>query len=684
MSLAAREPHLGNAKNGVRLVPSDGYLSQGGTMRPDDEPTLADRMSSIEVAISELTRRFDKYFQDAGAREPVMRADKREPRQAHFGFKEEAPSAAPPPAPPQEPHSQPWARPAGAAKSASPPVSPTPRVDPVFVLQSKGAEWWLARGGGLLTLFALVLLYQYGVDRNWITPILRIAVGTGLGVALMAMGNRMARAPESASDAVVGLREVMMGAALAAWFITGYAAAVMYELISLSSARIIFLLLSIMGAWLALREKRALIGFLSVGVGFATPILLPSPVPSIPAFAFYLGALTVVGLIIYLMRGWQLVLWLTFGAFWFNSGSAAWIACCRSPGSGESARIAMTVLIVLAGIAMVRAPVLRRRLLALGSHLYTETKRSDAGTSILTELAKKLSGLTGHPGALDSPAVWAITLASPLIALAQLSIVWPRVSSVIGGVIGLAIAGLAYRLASSPRAPDEEFTHVEAAATAIWSLAGVLCLANGIANQLSISTPATYIIAASLHSFVALSMRDSRFVIPVRIARATTLVIVLSVLLAESNVLHGLNLYWTFAGACGIAVCAWSAWLHRASGSKTYAVVMAVASYVALMVVDARFLGAILRPLVTASYALMGTALLIASRNAANSAGLRRLGGITLVIVVVRLLAIDLADVETIWRVLLFLGCGALFLFASHRMQRSGKLEPESAPGPAA
>ena len=47
-------------------------------------------------------------------------------------------------------------------------------------------------------------------------------------------------------------------------------------------------------------------------------------------------------------------------------------------------------------------------------------------------------------------------------------------------------------------------------------------------------------------------------------------------------------------------------------------------------------------------------------------------------------LAIDLADVETIWRVLLFLGCNALFLFASHRMQRSRKLDPESALGPAA
>jgi uncharacterized membrane protein len=50
---------------------------------------------------------------------------------------------------------------------------------------------------------------------------------------------------------------------------------------------------------------------------------------------------------------------------------------------------------------------------------------------------------------------------------------------------------------------------------------------------------------------------------------------------------------------------------------------------------------------------------------------MRRLGSITLVLVVARLLLVDLARVETIWRVLLFLGCGALFLLTSYRLQTS-------------
>lgn len=636
-------------------------------MQPNDERTLADRISSLELVISDLTRRLDFYFQDADDREQSMRRDKRELRHEGFGFDEEVRATPQPPAQP---------RPETPRQEPRQPVTPPrkPTVDPVSVFQSKGAEWWLARGGGLLTLFALVLLYQYGVEHNWITPILRVAVGTTIGGVLMLLGNRMTRAPESAADAVIGLREILMGSALAAWYIAAYAAAVMYGLIPLSAARIVFLVLSIAGAWLALREKRALLGLFAVGVGFGAPFLLPSQTPSITPYAAYLGALTVVGLILYLMRGWQMVLWLTFGAFWLSVGTVHQIVCCRQPAPDESARIAMTILIVMVSIAMVRVPVLRRRLLALKSHLYTEPKRSESGISNLTEVAGMLKAFTGYPTAIDSAAVWVITLATPLLALAQLSLIWPQMSSVVWGVTGLGVAALAYRLASSPRAPDEEFTHVEAAATSLWSLAGILWLADGISNQLSISTPATMMIAASLHVFVTLSyIRDSRFRFPGRLAKLATVLIIMSVFLAETDVTRGIDPYWTFAEACGIAVSAWSAWVYRTSGSKPFAVLLAVTSYIALLIVDARFFGAIFRPLVTASYALMGTALVVASRNAVHSEWLRRAGGITLVIVVVRLLAVDMAGVETIWRVLLFLGVGALFLFASHRMQRPDK-----------
>jgi len=604
-------------------------------MDANDQRNLTDRIERLEGAVADISRRLDERSHQPST--PPAR-----------------PAAAPPP------------------KARSAPIVPP-----------KSAEWWLARGGALLTLFALVLLYQYAVDHNWITPIIRVVLGTAIGVALMVAANRMPRAPESIPDDTVGLREVLLGASLAAWYITAYAAAVFYGLITLTSAQIIFFGLSVAGSWLALRERRALLALFALSVGFATPALLPSPTPSIPAFSIYIGTLAAVGLILFLMRGWQSVLWLTFAAFWWSTGEASSIACCSLPGAGPTARLSLTILIVLMSVAMVRVPILRRRLLGLGSHLYTESRRSGSATSFLTALAKNLSEFTGQPGGVDSPALWLITLSTPLIAIAQLALVWPATSSVTWGILALAAAAMAYRLASSPRAPSEEFTHVEAAAVALWSLGGALWLANGVANQLQISSSATYVIAASLHAFFTLRLlRESAFSVPAGLARLTAVVTLVGLLGAEGDA-RGFAPYWTFAELVGLAVTVWIAWIYRLSGTRSYSALLAAGSYAALMLIDARVLGGISRPLITASYAIAGTALLVASRNSEYAKWLRRLGGVTLVVVIVRLLVIDMAGVETIWRVLLFLGVGALFLFTSHRMQRPDAAAPEGAPTPA-
>jgi len=47
---------------------------------------------------------------------------------------------------------------------------------------------------------------------------------------------------------------------------------------------------------------------------------------------------------------------------------------------------------------------------------------------------------------------------------------------------------------------------------------------------------------------------------------------------------------------------------------------------------------------------------------------LRQLGGVTMLIVVARLFFVDLASVETVWRVLLFLTIGGVFLYAAYRL----------------
>ncbi len=538
-------------------------------------------------------------------------------------------------------------------------------------LASKSTEWWLARAGAVLTCFALVLLYQYAVVHNWITPVVRVFAGTAVGVALFVAGTRTARRTD---DTDIGMREVLLGAGLSAWYITAYAAAIFYSLISVSGARFLFLGLSLAGAWLALREKRSILANLALGVGFATPMLLPSDNPSIPVFSIYLATLTAVGLLLYLIRGWQLVLWLTFIAFWSSTASASEIACC----DGSSiARMSLGLLIVAAAVAFMRVPVLRRALLATGSPLYTIPRRSESVASFQQEIARFFTRLTGRNAEDDSSALWTFILLSPLIGLLHLS--WTLTNAPLWqwGLVALIAAALAWRAMSSPRDPDSEVVHVLAAGVAAWSLAGVVAVAWDIGPYPLKSQPLA-LMAASIHALVSLEITvRSRYAVPRRLALCTASLTLGSVVLWEliaSAVNAPFESQWLIAELGAVALAAWIWWNREQLNIPRLAKFLGAGAYVALLFIDARVLGRVWQPLVTASYAVAGAALLIYARGPEGTRAMRRLGNITLVIVVARLLMVDLARVETIWRVLLFLGCGALFLLTSYRLQSS---EPE-------
>lgn len=534
-------------------------------------------------------------------------------------------------------------------------------------LASKSMEWWLARSGAVLTSLALILLYQYAVERNWITPLIRVLAGIAVGAALIFSAVRFTSRESSSTD-TVGLREVLLGAGLAAWYISAYAAAIFYQLIPVSAARLIFLALTITGAWIALSEHRAVLGLLALGVGFLTPILLPSPNPNVAVFSVYLGALTAVGIVLYLMRGWLSILWLTFIAFWWTAGEATNVLSSRTD------RFAISLLVVLAGAAMVRAPLLRRGLVASGSTLYTQPKRSEHTDSILRAFASAVQEFSGVRAAFDSPALWAITILSPLLSVLVLSWTWTSVQGSVWGIASLAIAAVVYRFAASS-STDEEFTHVEAAAAAAWSLAGTVWLADTAGTRIGESS-SFVLFAAAFHAFVTVFyLRNSEFQGARKIGLITAAVCVLTVVLWESAARatspYGMNGYWTIAEIATIAASIWIWWNYRRPADPfSLASLFGIVSYIAVLLVDARLLGGIWPILVTASYAVLGTALLVSGRARAEAATLRKLGGATLVLVVARLFIVDLAGVETIWRVLLFMGCGALFLFTSHRLQR--------------
>jgi uncharacterized membrane protein len=635
----------------------------GKTMDSMDDVTLETRVARLEGAVAAIGAKLDA----------IGRADVAEPR---------APEGAAVPWMPS-----PRSRPHDPRRRAQQAARPNP-------LGGRSVEWWLARGGALLTCVAVILLYQYAVERNWITPLVRVIMGATIGLALLVSGFRLPQRDSAVAADPIGLREVLLGAGLSAWYITAYAAAVFYQLIPMSAARLLFLALSVTGVWLALREKRAILAFLALGVGFSTPLLLPSTNPSVPAFAMYLATLIALGSVVYLMRGWQSILWLTFVSAWLSAGSATSLVCCENAntlihieGSPEMARLAMALLIVFAGATLARVPSLRRRLLATASDLYTSDPRPQTFESVVADMSGIVQWISGRPAVFDSPVVWVITLFSPIVALMQLSAVWPSASGIIWGTIMLLPAAFAYRLASSASDPDEELTHVEAAAAALWSLAAAFWIADGSGSRAFSSFNAT-LTALTLHAFLLLYyLRSSRFAVVRRIALLTAGACLGVVILRELSLSSGaerqlsIDPGWTFAELGVVAACAWVWWtLQHETLNLIGARFLGIMTYLALMLADARILGFIWPPLVTLSYAFAGAGILILGRSKSSSRFLRRVGASTLVVVVARLLFVDLAGVETIWRVLLFLGCGALFLFTSHRLQTAEETtSPEAA-----
>ena len=533
-------------------------------------------------------------------------------------------------------------------------------------LSARSPEWWLSRLGAAFVVLAVLILYGYAVDKGWITPPIRVLAGILVGAALVWAGHHTER-PSQAKVPDLGMRELLYGAGLGVWYVTVYAASVWYQMISSPSARLLYFTLGLVSTWIALEDRREIFAFLAIATGFATPFILPAPYTSLPEVSLYIGAIAGVGLIIYLMRGWPAIIWLTFLAFWFSVTVTIYDrGLIDSIAVGS---LALTFLFVVSGAAFTRVPSLRRRLLALGSDRYIPAPVTPATWKLMDILDSFSQLVGGGKSASDSHTVWVITILSPMLTLALLGDVWPNLPVELWGVVLLALGWGAFALARRGM-PDEELQHVAFTAAAVWTLVGTMRI---------IPEPERLAFAA-LHATFILVLWRQHLVGPRTIAKATIVVALLVVLGRElSGATYGL-LHWRWVIA-EVIVLAASALIARKliadPAEKIQGAVLGAAAYMTSLLVIANILQPIWPPLITATFAALGAVLLILSRRGSGQRLMRQLGGVTMVLVVGRLLLVDLATVETIWRVLLFLVCGVVFLYTGYRLQPARVSQPE-------
>src|SRR5215210_8185091 len=217
----------------------------------------------------------------------------------------------------------------GMAQASNAPRMHAPAPQPLLSeklsswFSSRSPEWWLSRLGIGFVIVAVLLLYRYAIDKGWITPAVRVLAGAVAGGILFWAATRARPAQKSNEARDLGLREVFYGGALAVWYVTAYAASVWYQLISIPTARLAFFALGIVATWISLQERREVFAFLAVATGFATPFVLSASASSATALSLYLTAVTAMGLVVYLLRGWPSIIWITFAGFWLSIAGVA-------------------------------------------------------------------------------------------------------------------------------------------------------------------------------------------------------------------------------------------------------------------------------------------------------------------------------------------------------------------------
>jgi uncharacterized membrane protein len=177
------------------------------------------------------------------------------------------------------------------------------------LLVARGPQFWISRLGIGLVLLAVVFLFDYAIDKGWLTPPIRVGIGITLGVALAAIGITVRRKERWFS-------QLMLGGASAAWYVTGFASFQLLHVFSYPVAFAFMVLVTGFTFWAGIHEGGAALGVLGAIGGLGTPVFLYTGEGSIPALVVYTCLVLLGTSGIYIVKGWRSLLWTSVIGGW--------------------------------------------------------------------------------------------------------------------------------------------------------------------------------------------------------------------------------------------------------------------------------------------------------------------------------------------------------------------------------
>jgi uncharacterized membrane protein len=241
---------------------------------------------------------------------------------------------------------------------APPPAAPPLRTGQPGQTWQSGLpklEWdgqlWLNRLGIGLVLLGTGLLFRYSIEMGWLTPVVRVAFGAVLGAVLFALGLRLDRRQRYGA--------VLLGGGVATWYITGWSAFYLYGLVGYVAAFVGMVAITVVAFALALGRNAPALGVLGAVGGLGTPLLLGVSYGTPRGFALYTCLVLAWTAGVCLYRGWRWVLWTAQALGW-----ALLFVYARHlpppPATASADRWIVTLAAVFAWVALGVLPVARR------------------------------------------------------------------------------------------------------------------------------------------------------------------------------------------------------------------------------------------------------------------------------------------------------------------------------------
>ncbi len=462
-------------------------------------------------------------------------------------------------------------------------------------------------GVGFVVL-AFAFLLKLSFDRGWITPALRLGVGFAAGTGLIVLGLRL----ESGRK---WLAQAMLGGGIALLYLVGFAGSQLYGLLPTWAALSLMSTTTLLAIVLADRQDSSILSIIGLCGGLATPFLLGVVAANPGGVAIYTALVLLGAAPVHFHKGWpELLVSLV-------SGGALALGGVVAGSSSSVPLLPFAALVAVFWMATVPSPIFRPMF---------RTSNAPADELWLTRAVAALG-----TAATASAVAWQIGMTRTESGVMLLG-------------LGLLTGSLALFSRGAPRAqaPAAEIAALTVGiglAAVAWSSLGVFLVMAEVSALLMLASMGAPPTLANVAHWLGLAVAIA-FVGYSQVAepggflglREGALLRVGVLALAVVAALWTRELAGVYKGAAYVGLLVWllSELAHRPNGQAMLSI----------------------------AWGLQGTLALLAAIRRPGARVLQGAGLATLGLVAGKLLLVDLAQLDPIWRILLFLGFGTTLL----------------------